>query len=181
VKKKIGFLGGLISAVAIVAFAVYLMIHDVEQNVASWIMWTILDVLVVASCVSAGNKRPWLPIGFTIGALLVTIILLTKGIWHWGIVETISAAGATVAAICWWKLGPKAAIVACLSAMLIATIPAAYDAWLHPNPASWWLWATVAFSCILSCYGAKAWTIEDRLIPCGCIVLNTAMLILVLQ
>ena len=164
-----------------VAFAIYLVMHNVPQNTASWIMWTILDVLVVASCISAGNKRPWLPIGFTFGALLVTIILLSKGVWHWGTVETISAIGATIAAICWWKLGAKAAVIACLTAMIIASAPAVYDAWLHPNPASWWFWGGVGFSCALSCYGAKAWTIEDRLIPCGCLVMNAVMTILVLR
>ncbi len=180
-KKRVGFVGGVMSAAVIVAFAVYLLAHDVPQNVASWVMWTVLDVLVLAGCIAAGNKRPWLPAGFTLGALLVTIILLGKGTWHWGFVETISGVGTTVAVICWWSLGPKSAIVACLAAMVIAAVPAMYDAWLDPHPASWWLWGGVAFSCALSCYGAKGWTIEDRLIPCGCFVLNTTMTILVLR
>ncbi|MFO0718847.1 MAG: hypothetical protein U0522_02380 [Candidatus Paceibacterota bacterium] len=180
-KKRIGLIGGLISTIVIVAFAVYLMVHDLPQNTASWIMWTVLDALILVGCVAAGNKRPWLPAGFTLGALLVTIILLGKGTWHWGLVEMISAIGMAVAVICWWRSGPKLAIVACMTAMTIAAFPAMYDAWLKPNSESWWLWAGVAFSCVLSCYGAKKWTIEERLIPCGCFVLNTTMTVLVLR
>ena len=58
-KQKIGFVGGLISAVTIIAFAIYLTTNNVPQNAASWIMWTILDVLIMLSCFAAGNKRPW--------------------------------------------------------------------------------------------------------------------------
>ncbi len=180
-KQKIGFAGGMISAITIVGFAFFLMAHDVHQNTASWILWTILDVLMLVTCIAAGNKRPWLPAGFVLGASLVTIVLLTKGVWHWGTVETISAVGSGVAIICWLSFGPKSAVVACMAAMTIAAIPAMYDAWFQPNPASWWLWGGVAFSSVLSCYGAKKWTIEERLLPCGCFVLNTTMTILVLR
>ena len=63
-KQKIGFIGGLICAFTIVAFAVHLTIYDVPQNVASWTMWAVLDALMVCSTIAAGNKRPWLPAGF---------------------------------------------------------------------------------------------------------------------
>ncbi len=144
-------------------------------------MWTVMDVLILLSCIAAGNKRPWLPAGYVIGAFLVTLMLSLKGMWHWGLVETISAIGAGIAAICWWKLGPKSAVIACTLAMTIAGIPAMYDAWTNPNPASWWLWGGVSLSCVLSCYGAKAWTIEDRFLPCCSFVFNTTMMILVLR
>ncbi|MEK7390809.1 MAG: hypothetical protein AAB635_01590 [Patescibacteria group bacterium] len=180
-KQKIGLIGGLISAVVIVAFAIYLATNSIPQNIASWIMWTILDTLILISCLAAGNKRPWLPAGYTLGAFLVTLILLTRGVWHWGTVETISAIGATAATACWWKLGPKSAIIASTLAMTLAGIPAMNDAWFRPDPASWWLWGGVAFSCALSCYGAKAWTIEERFFPCSSFIFNTTMTILVLR
>lgn len=180
-KQKIGLFGGIFSAITIIAFAIYLATNDVSQNIASWIMWTILDTLILLSSIAAGNKRPWLPAGFTLGALLVTIIIFSKGVWHWGTVETISAIGAGVATICWLKLGPKPAIIASTVAGTVAGIPSMYDAWVQPNPASWWLWGGVAFSCTLSCYGAKAWTIEERFLPCASFIFNIAMTVLVLR
>jgi hypothetical protein len=65
--------------------------------------------------------------------------------------------------------------------MTIAGIPTMYDAWTNPNPVSWWLWGGVAFSCILSCYGAKSWTIEERFFPSSSFVFNLTMLVLVLH
>ena len=144
-------------------------------------MWTVLDNLILVSCFKAGNKRPWLPVGFALGASLVTIILLTKGVWHWSNVETISAIGATIAIVCWWKLGPRSAVVASVLAMTIAGIPAMHDAWILPDPSGWWLWGGVALSSILSFYGAKAWTIEERFLPSVSFIFNIAMTILVLR
>lgn len=180
-KQKIGLLGGIFSAITIIAFAVYLATNNVSQNIASWIMWTILDTLILLSSLAAGNKKPWLAIGFTFGASLVTIIILTKGMWHWGTVETISAIGAGIATICWLKLGPRSAIIASTIAMIVAGIPSIHDAWVQPNPVSWWLWGGVAFSCVLSCYGAKSWTIEERFLPCTSFFFNATMTFLVLR
>lgn len=180
-KQKISFAGGICSATIIVAFGIYLMTHDIPQNVCSWIMWAVLDSIILVSCFKAGNKRPWLPAGFVLGASIVAIILLTRGVWGWGVVETISAIGATIAIVCWWKLGPKSAIVASVLAMTIAGIPAMHDAWVLPDPSSWWLWGGVAFSALLSCYGAKKWTVEECFLPSASFAFNIAMTILVLR
>lgn len=179
-KEIIGLVGGIISTLVIVAFAIFLAFKDVPQNIVSWIMWTILDALLTVSSYKAGNKRPWLPAGFTIGALLVTIILLTKGVWGWGLAETLSALGIIVALMCWRKLGPKYAVVAVTAAMTLAGIPTLHYAYLNPMADSWWLWGGVSFSCVLTWYGAKGWTIQDRLLPCSSFVFNTAMMVVVL-
>lgn len=180
-KEKVGFTGGLIATIAIVAFGIYLAINDVHQNVITWILWTILDAFIMFSSIAAGNKRPWAPMGYTLGSILVTIIILTKGEWHWGLVETIALIGVTIATIFWVKAGPKSAVIASTLAMTIAGIPAIYDAWFQPDYGSWWLWGGVAFSCILTCYGAKAWTIEDRFFPCASFIFNIGMMILMLR
>ena len=180
-KQKIGFAGGLISAMVTVAFAVYLAMHDIRQNVVSWMMWTVLDCIILTNCLTAGNRRPWLPAGFVLSAFLVTIILLMKGVWRWDTIETISAIGIAVSLVCWWKLGAKPAIVASTIATVIAGIPAMHDAWVLPEPSSWWLWSGIAFGCVLSIYGAKKWSIEDRLFPCSTFVFGVIMTILVLR
>lgn len=180
-KNKIGFLGGLMAAIIIATFGIYLAMNDVRQNVVTWIMWTILDVIILVTSLSAGNKRPWLPIGYTLGSILVTIIIITKGEWQWGLVETISVIGVMIALIIWKKSGPKFAVIASTLTLTIAGIPAMYDAWLYPDPASWWLWGGVALSCILTCYGARAWTIEDRFLPCASFIFNASMMIFVLR
>jgi hypothetical protein len=174
-KEKANIAGGLFSIGFTVTFAVYLANNNVPQNIASWTMWALLDAFVLVTCIAAGNKKPWLPLGYTLGAFLVTCILFSKSGWKWGTVETVSAVGVLVALLSWWKLGPKTAIVAIVVAMLISSIPAVCDAWCQNGQNGWWYWAGISFCCILSSYGAKAWTIEDRLFPVSSFVFSSGM------
>lgn len=180
-KEKIGFTGGVIAVIIIVAFSVYLSINDIHQNVMTWILWAFLDALITVSSIASGNKRPWLPAGYTVGSILVIIIILSRGEWHFGLIEAIATAGVFLAILIWKISGPKLAVIASTLAMTVAGIPAMYDAFLSPDPGSWWLWGGIALSCILSCYGAKGWTIEDRFFPCSSLIFNLSMLILVLR
>jgi hypothetical protein len=180
-KKQLSLAGGLLFAATTIAFAVTLLMRDIPQNIASWTTWTVLDILVVASTVAAGNKRPWLQICMTVADSLIVFIIIKKGIWHWDAVETISTCGATLALYFWWKFGPKSAVVATTIAVVIAGIPTVHDAWLKPALASWWMWAGTSVACLLSTVGAKAWTIEDRLFPIVCLIFNLIMFILVIR
>jgi hypothetical protein len=180
-KEKIGFSGGLIATIIIIVFGVYLYKHNVHQNVVTWILWAIMDMIILLSSIAAGNKRPWLPAGYTLGSILIIALILLRGEWQFGLVETLSSCGVIVTVIVWKRSGPKLAVIASTLGLTIAGIPGMYDAWLQPNRESWWLWGGVAFSCIFSCYGAKAWTIEDRFLPCASFIFNITMMILVLR
>lgn len=180
-KEKIGFSGGLIATIVIVSFGIYLSMNNVYQNIVTWILWTILDAMILFSSLAAGNKRPWLPAGYTLGSILVVVIIISKNVWSFGLVETMSVIGVIAAIIIWKRSGPKLAVIASTLGMIIAGIPGMYDAWLQPTPESWWLWAGVSLSCILTCFGAKAWTIEDRFLPCASFIFNLSMMIFVLR
>ena len=182
-KEKADIAGGLLSIGFTVTFALYLLHNNVPQSIACWTMWALLDIFLFVTCFVAGNKRPWLPLGCAIGASLVACILLSKNEWDWkwNTVETISAIGVLVALISRWKLGPKSAIVALVVAMVISSVQALCDAWCQNGQAGWWYWGGISFGCLLSSYGASAWTIEDRLFPVTGFVFSLCMtLVLIL-
>ena len=180
-KKKLGIAGAVISFCAIIAFAIELTIKDIPQNTVTWILWTLLDGILLVASLKAGNKRPWLPAGFTASAFLVTAVLLWKGVWQWGMVETVSVVGVGLSLLLWKKLGPKWAIIMGVAAMNIAGWPAIYDAYINPNPLSWWMWFSVGIAAILTSIAAEKWSIEDRLFPVEAIFFNMIMFSLVIQ
>ncbi|NQV88308.1 MAG: hypothetical protein HQ402_01990 [Parcubacteria group bacterium] len=180
-KTLCGIVGAIIPAVTIIAFALHLLMKEIQLNVVSWILWTILDIVLVITAIAAGNKRPWLPIGYTFGAAFVTIILWSRGLWEFGFAEGISVLGVVAALVVWRFVGAKGAIITASIAMTIAALPQAYDFWITPNPSTWWLWAFVAIGCFLSIVGARSWTIEDRFFPVASGLFNLSMTILVLR
>jgi len=180
-KENLQTIGGVLSFLSILSFAVMLTVEDVPQNIVTWILWFLLDVVVMLSIIASGNKRPWLAMSFVFGAFSVSLILISKGMWKWGLVETLAVSGCVFSLIVWKAIGPKAAIIASTMAMLIAGLPATYDAWMFPNPASWWLWTGVAFGGLLNIFGAKGWTIQDSFLPIGSFLYNILMTVLVLR
>ncbi|HEY4518000.1 MAG TPA: hypothetical protein VJG48_00055 [Candidatus Paceibacterota bacterium] len=181
-RKSLATVGGVLASLTILGFGLSLFSSNVEQNVVTWIMWAILDVLVLSSSLAAGSKGSWLlPAGYTAGATLTALVLVRKGVWAWGDVESLCAIGVAVSVLIWRAVGPKWAIVALTVAMTIAGIPEAYHEYVSPQPASWWLWAIVAFSCALTALSTKEWTIKERFFPIASLIWNGMMTILVLR
>ena len=184
-KENLQKLGGLISAVALLVFAVILVANDIKLNIASWMLWTCLDVLILKASLDANRKAkngnwPWLPTGWVVGAATVTLILLFRGNWQWTYVETLTATVVAIATIVWKVSGPKAAVVALTIAMTVAGIPSVNVAWHNHDTSGWWMWASIVLSCLFTLAGTKSWTVEERFLPTASMIFNGLMTVLVL-
>lgn len=180
-KKVLTSISGLIVMVAEIAFGVSMLIQDIPQNVVSWILWTIMDILVTGTMFFAGSKGSWkLPAGFTVGAVFVTSILLFRGSWQWTMVETLSAVGVAVSVLVWKTAGAKVGVIASTLAMNMAGIPAMWMAFQHPDINTCWYWSVATAACIFSIVGAKSWTIEERFFPVNSLVFQAIMAVLAL-
>jgi len=179
-REYVGIIGGIIGSSTVIAFAVALTIQNIPQNIVSWILWTILDVLLWIGTVAAGNKKAYLPAAYAFGAFVVTIILFSKGVWGFGISELIAVIGCLLALALWKKLGSRYVIVIATVAMVVAGIPALFDIIQSPNPQSWWMWFGCSLAGLLTAIGAKSWKIEDRFMPVTSFVYNFFMFVLVL-
>jgi len=179
--RQLDFFAAMAACVLVIAFALTLMYQDVPMNIATWGLWTILNGVNAIAMFRGGNKRPWLAGGYTLGALLVTLMVLRNGTWSWGTIETIALIGSLAALYISFKMNERLAIIVAISAMLIAAIPTVRDGWVEPVLASWWLWGGCAFSNLLSTIAAKGWTVKDRLYPVTGTAFNSMMFLLVLR
>lgn len=184
-KETLQKVGGSISAIALLVFAVILTVNDIKLNIVSWILWTCLDVLILKASLDANRKAgnnnwPWLPTGWAVGAACVTLTLLFRGNWQWTYVETLTVTVVTIATIIWKTSGPKAAVIALTIAMTVAGIPSVAVAWQTHDSSGWWMWASVVLSCIFTLAGTEKWTVEERFLPTASLIFNSLMTILVL-
>lgn len=180
--NKLAFLSGILIMVTLTAFGLKLFQSPIPQNLTTWVAWAILNALLLWASRLAGNRQSWmLSAGATLGVIFVTLVLLSKGQWQWGLVETLCTIGAVVGTAIWIWLGPKRGVIAIVVAMNVAGLPNMYDTYLAPNPESWWLWAGLTLACLLAALGAEKWTVQDRLFPVVNFVFNLAMLILVFR
>lgn len=177
----VGLMSGIAPVIALIVFGIVLLKTGKSQNVATWLMWFILDVAITVNMFSAGNKEAWLPLGFAVGAFFVTAVLISKGNWKWGFVEITCAVASTAAMILWHFSSPNAAVVISCVAMWIASIPIIRDTWKMPDRSLWWFWGTAAVCGLITIVVAKSWSIEERFFPASVCTFNSLMTILVLR
>ena len=174
-KTRLGITVSFMPVVVTIVFALILRNESTDQNAASWSMWCVLNAIIAGSMFAKGNKDAWLPAGYTVGTLFVSIILIGKGSWHFGFVETTCAIGAGIAMILWWFSSARAATIIGCAAMWISSVPILVDTWRAPDPRFWWLWATGAIAAITATILAPRWSVEHRLFPISSGIFNTWM------
>jgi uncharacterized membrane protein YbaN (DUF454 family) len=142
-------------------------------------MWALLDVCAVLMLIKAGNKKPYLQVGWMFAACFVTITLLfTNSVWQWGWVETASVFLTCVCAWFWMTEEKEkvAGLFACSIAMFVAGVPQIYSFWNMPQQDTWWLWACTLLACIISFAGAPKFDVRNTLLTLTSAVYNVVIL-----
>lgn len=170
-KDVLNGLSGFAGFVVVIVFGFWLLTKSSTQNlnIASWVMWALMDLVVVLLCFKAGNKRPYLFIGWMLATLIVVGIMLAHGAsWSPSPIES-EVNWVTVAAvmICVYFLvtdksedamKSKKCLYLCAVAMFIAGVPQLITYWSSPSKDTWWLWVATALICL-----ATIFTTEKKL------------------
>ena len=179
----IDFLGlaGITAGIAYV-----LIIRDVlkgtsPMNIATWLIWSIVNTVVTASIIASGFTHPWMNLIFTAGAIVVFLLSLRRGRWKWGKTESVCFLIALSAMGGWYFLGPTPAIVLSVSAMCIGGIPQLRDTFNQPRSQQMRNWMLFLISCIFSLVGAPMWDLAHALYPVAGGVLNGLMCLFIMR
>ncbi len=151
-------------------------------NIATWLLWSIIDTAVLLSSLAGGAPAPFLSVAFAVGAILVTITLFFKGTWHWGTLETACVVITLICLGLWYIAGP---IVALLSLTLgkycVAGIPTVIDAFRYPERGQGWNWFVGAFAAATNIFAAGSLTLAQSFFPTVVLVFATLVGILHLR
>lgn len=173
------YLGGFVAFSVLIMFARNVWTRKVPASTpASWLMWTILDVLLLVTTL-ANHKPGWLPGAWTLGAGSVTVALIVRGKWIWSYKETISAIGAAIATYIWLSYGAMLGLVASIAAMNIAGIPNFIDLWKNPIRGTWPVWGFTAVACFLTLLGSD-WSFGGIILATTSMFFNGLLLCIVL-
>lgn len=145
-------------------------------NIATWLLWSIIDVAVLISSLAGGAPAPFLSIGFALGAVLVTTALLFKGTWHWGTLESISAVTTVACLVVWYFAGPIVALVSLtLGKYGIAAMPTVVNACRYPERGQSWNWFVGAFAAATNIFAAGSWTLAQSFFPTMVLIFATVV------
>ncbi len=182
VKESAIFLSGILGFIIPTYFAWTVYQQGLPQNIATWGMTLLLDVLGLVLAFRAGNKKPYLQLGWCFAAFCIVLaITLGQNPWQWGWVETVALLLAGMAIVLWLNWSAKKALWAYMAAAYLSTVPLMVDYWHRPQPETLWLWYWTIGTCFLAIYGASKRDFANTFVPWGCIVLNTIIVWLCLR
>ncbi|MFZ2187419.1 MAG: hypothetical protein WAV46_02210 [Candidatus Moraniibacteriota bacterium] len=153
--------------------------NNIPQNIATWLMFFLLDFLGLVLVFRAGNKKPYVQLGWAVASVcILTAIALGESPWHWGWMETASLILCGIAIVFWLALNAKVAIWPYLIAMYISAIPLMVDYWKEPQIQTLWLWSSTVVICLMAIYGAERRDFANTVIPWAALILNAIIAIL---
>jgi hypothetical protein len=178
-KESAVLLSGLLGFIIPTYFAWTVYQQGIPQNIATWGMTLVLDVLGLILAYRAGNRRPYLQFGWFFAACCIVLaVLLGESPWHWTWVETSALALAGIAVVVWLTSSAKRALWAYMAAAYISVVPLMVDYWQVPQPSTLWLWLWTIGTCLLAIYGAEKRDFANTFVPWGAIVLNGIIAVL---
>lgn len=181
-RKLARSVSGWIAFLAPTYFAWTVYAQHIPQNIATWTMITINNLIGMVLLYKAGDKQPWLQLGWLCSStLVVCAIVIGGGSLEWGWVERGSAVCCAFAIIVRLRFGAKIALAGYLAAVFVSSLPMITDYARTPEPQTAWLFITTVFCCLLTIYGAKVRDTTHLLVPIFMLTLNAGIAILCLR
>ena len=154
------------------------------QSFATWALWTTLDIITLSIAIKEKKSYMVILSVFTALGFVMTTILLAKHMVSWGTKETIVCGAVIVSFIGWYyfqilKKDSWTATIVATATEITAGIPLLIEIWKNDSPQTTTL---LSFSGLLianciSVYGAKAWTVQDRLFSTSFALYNILIII----
>lgn len=102
------------------------------QTATTWLLYTFLDgILSVTMFIENGNYQ--MPLGFTFGSIIMTIILIYQGKVDWSIIETIITFLVLICVALWVFGGPMLTIIFGIFSQSIVGLYLIYRTFLKPE------------------------------------------------
>lgn len=178
-KERALWVSGVLGFVVPTYFAWTLFKTNVPQNIATWGMVFVLDLLGLVLAYKDGNKKPYLQLGWAVASVcILTAVALSSNPIGWGYTETISVVLCGVAIILWITTSARAALWAYMAAMYISFFPLMTDYWGKPQPDTLWLWLWTIVGCLFAILGAEERDFARTFVPWAALGLNAIITVL---
>ena len=174
------YLGGIVSVLNLLWFAWRIWAGKIKpQNIASWLMWTCIDVVILA-CTIAAHQPISLPLSYTVGAASVTGTLWVRGTWNWSRDETICAIGAGLSLLVWQMWSASFGILFGCIALTVAGRPIFLEMLQKPIRGTWPVWILTVIAGVFTLLGSD-WSFSGTILAWGGIIFNGTLAYLVLR
>lgn len=173
-------IAGIIGVLVDIPLIIGILQKKIDQSFATYFLWGTLDAIAFVSIILQGGNF-WLPLGYAIGALTVAGLLAFRGKVNWSWLESLVVVLCIICMIVWWQLGNKAATIASVAALGIASIPQIVGTYKDPKTTPTLIYFVFTLAGLLSFIGGENWTVEDKLYSGTAFLLSLSIALLSLR
>lgn len=175
-KEIWALLGGIIAAIATAPYIIAILRKKARPTRVSWLIWSIIDTLVVAGMVSKHTMN-WQMGVATLGAYTIFLLAVKYGEGNWKTIDKVCLVGALIGLVL-WKMFDNATfgIIIGLVMLFLGAIPTFVSAWHDPSKEDRVAWLLFWLSCIATMLSISKWTIDIIAQPILFTVIESTMM-----
>lgn len=175
----LGWIAGLLSFSAFIAYYITIVNGKTIPNKATWLILTVVGVLVSTSYYSVGAKETiWVSVSYVIGPLIAFLLSIKYGESNWTILDKICLSTSVASLFIWWF--SESAITVLLINILIdflGIIPTIRKSYVRPETENYMPWLITTVASFLNILAIQDWLFSIYIYPIYMVIFNTIITI----
>lgn len=141
-----------------------------RQNIATWILWVVLDAIAFLSIWWQGGNYLLVAL-YVIGGSVTIFITLRSRHFAWTKIESVTTLLVIVSIVMWALSGARMGTIMSTLGVVFAGVPQLIDSWRNPRENSVVIYGGFTGVNVLALLEGKNWSIEERFYPFSCALL----------
>ncbi len=176
-RASIGFVAGLLALTAYFPYVINALSGKNRPNRATWLIWNILGIVLLASYYSVGaTDTLWIPLFNQAGFLAVLLVSVKHGEGGWDGIDRWCLGGAALGLISWAAFGsPLSALLISIAVDMMGAIPTLKKALEDPAHEDRLAWIIFLAANTLNLFAISEWSLRIAAYPAYLFVLCLVM------
>jgi hypothetical protein len=182
-RELAGMIGGGIFFAAFVPYFIDILRGRTKPQRATWIIWTILGVLILLSYKSVGAQNTiWVAIAGALCPAVILVLSIWRGVGGSSKLDIAGLVGAAIGITAWWlTTSPFVGLVMFMLTDQVASVPTMVKLWHEPESESLPAWLLWLLSSIFQLFALEGWDLQVSIYPLSYLVGQIVIVALILR
>lgn len=174
-RNTLSVIAGILFLIGFIPYIREILRGVAKPSKASWIIWTALDIVVIAGMWAKHSVNGQI-IGAFAGSVVTMILALKYGKPGWTWLDKACLGGGALGIVLWLVFDDaNVGIIVSMIVVMIGLIPTIISAWTNPANEDKLAWTIFFTSCLFAIPAIPAWTWADALQPLAYFAGETVM------